>query len=434
MLENIKSKYLVKLLFTFLLHKRKLRIARHNKQLQEKLDINLIFYKNMTHKYIIYEKNGIGKEYNLEGELLYKGQYHEGERNGKGEEYYLSHIRYKAEYKDGKRNGYGEENEGLHTFKGEFKDGKYWNGKYKEEDYDYPEWYPDEKRYYTILEAEYKDGKIWNASGYINITNGNGIGTIYDNHTNDKYEKLLFKGMYSDGEKNGKGCEYYENGKIKFEGEYLHDKRWNGKGYDPNGNIVYELKNGKGIIKEYYESSGKLDSTCEYLNGEKNGKEYMYSENGEIESTKQYLNGKLNGLIKWKDHECEYLNGYKNGKGKIFNEDGELFFEGQYEQDMKIKGREYINGKLVYEGEYIYDGGIYNDVKYNGKGYDENGCLIYEIIKGNGKVREYYYDGTLLFEGEYKNGRRNGLGKEYDNEGNLEYEGEFIEGRKKISK
>ena len=78
---------------------------------------------------------------------------------------------------------------------------------------------------------------------------------------------------------------------------------------------------------------------------------------------------------------------------------------------MKIRGKEYINGKLVYEGEYIYDGN-YNDVKYNGKGYDENGCLIYEIIKGNGKgkVREYYYDGTLLVEREYKNGRRNGIG------------------------
>ena len=154
-----------------------------------------------------------------------------------------------------------------------------------------------------------------------------------------------------------------------------------------------------------------MEYQCEYLNGEKNGKEYIYSENGEIESTKQYLNGKLNGLIKWKNREYEYLNDYKNGKEKIFNEDGELFFEGQYEQDMKIRGKEYINGKLVYEGEYIYDGGIYNDVKYNGKGYDENGCLIYEIIKGNGKVREYYYDGTLLFEGEYKNGRRNGIGK-----------------------
>jgi len=43
MLENIKSKHLVKLIFSFLLHKRKLRIARYNKQLQNKLDINLIF-------------------------------------------------------------------------------------------------------------------------------------------------------------------------------------------------------------------------------------------------------------------------------------------------------------------------------------------------------------------------------------------------------
>ena len=81
----------------------------------------------------------------------------------------------------------------------------------------------------------------------------------------------------------------------------------------------------------------------------------------------------------------------------------------------------------------IYDG-IYKDVKYNGKGYDEKGCLIYEIINENGKVREYYHDGTLLFEGEYKNGRRNGKGKEYDNKSNLKFEGEFIEGRAKINK
>ena len=92
MLENVKSQYLVKLLFTFLLHKRKLRIVRYNKQLQKKLDINLIFYKNMTNKYIIYEGKGIGKEYDLEGKLLFKGQYYNGERNGNGEEYYYSEL------------------------------------------------------------------------------------------------------------------------------------------------------------------------------------------------------------------------------------------------------------------------------------------------------------------------------------------------------
>ena len=152
MLENVKSQYFVKLLFTFLLHKRKLRIVRYNKQLQKKLDINLIFYKNMTNKYIIYETEGIGKEYNLEGELLFKGHYHNGERNGYGEEYIFSNIKYKkykGEYKDGKRNGYGKENYNYNTFEGEFKNGKYWNGKYKEEDYDWPEW-TDEKRLYNI--------------------------------------------------------------------------------------------------------------------------------------------------------------------------------------------------------------------------------------------------------------------------------------------
>ena len=101
---------------------------------------------------------------------------------------------------------------------------------------------------------------------------------------------------------------------------------------------------------------------------------------------------------------------------------------------MKIKGKKYVNGKLVYEGEYIYNNGIYCDIPYNGKSYDESGCLINEIINGNGKVKLYRYDGTLFFEGEYKNGRRNGKGKKYDEKGNLEFEGEFIEGIEKKSK
>ena len=44
--------------------------------------------------------------------------------------------------------------------------------------------------------------------------------------------------------------------------------------------------------------------------------------------------------------------------------------------------------------------------KYNGKGYDKNGNLIYELKNGTGKVKEYYYDGKLEFEGEYLNGKR----------------------------
>ena len=66
-----------------------------------------------------------------------------------------------------------------------------------------------------------------------------------------------------------------------------------------------------------------------------------------------------------------------------------------------------MNGKLEYEGEYLYN------KKWNEKGYDENGNIIYELIMGKGKVNEYdFEDNYLIFEGEYLNGK----GKEYCNE------------------
>ena len=53
--------------------------------------------------------------------------------------------------------------------------------------------------------------------------------------------KLRFEGEYLNGLKNGKGKEYYPNGNIKYNGEYYYGMKWNGFGYDFNNNIVYEL-------------------------------------------------------------------------------------------------------------------------------------------------------------------------------------------------
>jgi len=36
---------------------------------------------------------------------------------------------------------------------------------------------------------------------------------------------LKFEGEYTNGERDGKGKEYYNNGKLKFEGEYLNGKQ-----------------------------------------------------------------------------------------------------------------------------------------------------------------------------------------------------------------
>ena len=80
---------------------------------------------------------------------------------------------------------------------------------------------------------------------------------------------------------------------------------------------------------------------------------------------------------------------------------------------------------MEYEGEYLYN------KKWNGKGYDENGKIIYELINGNGKVKEYYsFNGKLKFEGEYLNGLKNGKGKEYGLFGEIIFEGEYLNGCK----
>ena len=96
---------------------------------------------------------------------------------------------------------------------------------------------------------------------------------------------------------------------------------------------IYELKNGAGKVKEYF--NGKLKFEGEYLNGERNGK------------GKEYFNCEL-------EFEGEYLNGKRNGKGKeYFN--GILLYEGDYSNGKRNgKGKEYdYNGKLRYEGEYL---------------------------------------------------------------------------------
>ena len=81
------------------------------------------------------------------------------------------------------------------------------------------------------------------------------------------------------------------------------------------------------------------------------------------------------------------------------------------------KWKKFNKGRLEYEGEY------YEDIEWTGKGYDENGNILYELKNGNGKVKDYDDNGNLIFEGEFLNGQANGNGKEFYPDGNLEFEG-----------
>ena len=152
MLDIIKSSHITNIIFSYIEEKRKLDIMKYTKKLQNKLNVNLFNYKLLSGKYIIYENNGKGKEYNA-----------------------------------------------------------------------------------------YED-------------------------------RLEYEGGYLNGKRHGKGKEYDFRGNIIFEGEYLNGKRWNGKGYFKLKNIIYELKNGNGLVNESFlenkQSPLEIWFNGEYLNGE----------------------------------------------------------------------------------------------------------------------------------------------------------------------
>ena len=76
MLDNIKSLYLLKLIFSYKNEKAKLNLIKYNKDLQNKLDISIINYKIFSGRYIIYGEKRKGKEYDsFYDYILYEGEF-----------------------------------------------------------------------------------------------------------------------------------------------------------------------------------------------------------------------------------------------------------------------------------------------------------------------------------------------------------------------
>ena len=85
---------------------------------------------------------------------------------------------------------------------------------------------------------------------------------------------MIFEGEFINGAKNGNGKEYYESGKLKFEGKFIDEKR-NGKEYDENGNLVFEGEfiNGKRMIKILKLNHIKNEEEKEELDPEEDSEE-----------------------------------------------------------------------------------------------------------------------------------------------------------------
>jgi len=352
----------------------KLKVAEANGEGKEyKLNTDILLFEG---EYMNGKKNGKGKEYDENGFLKFEGEYSNGkkisgkgfnqkgdiiliiEKDGKGKEYYSNGtIQFEGEYFNGRRwHGKGYNDEGISEFqikygKGNVKEynyfgkleyeGEYFNGKrhgkgkeyerkkFNEDDFANQEKNGIQKKFsynhgLKRFEGEYKNGKRNGHGKVFNLfsnkllfegeyINGerNGYGKEYNN-----VENLLYEGEYMNQMRNGKGKEYYNNGIILFEGEYFEGKKWSGYGYNINGDLEFELKDGQGNVVEFDYDGHKIFEG-EYKNGERNG------------HGKEYVNNEI------LSYEGEYENGKRNGIGKEYDCDGD-FFEVEFQNGIQV--------------------------------------------------------------------------------------------------
>lgn len=187
----------------------------------------------------------------------------------------------------------------------------------------------------------------------------------------------------ANGERTGVWRKYYNNNRIRYQGQFEAGKEirifnyysaLNSehpiaiKTFSKNSNkATIQFFSEKGILESEGEMNGKnrvgkwiyfhLDgksilSEENYEDGILNGESKTYFLNGKLTEFSHYKNGKLHGNLKrYADKgvlldDLTYKNGKLDGAAKYYNIDGKLIFWGDYENDEKVGKWEYFeNGK-----------------------------------------------------------------------------------------
>lgn len=209
--------------------------------------------------------------------------------------------------------------------------------------------------------------------------------TIYDADKTRPKKEIFYKEKEDKNKKGRKDkitlkeIEYYRNGKISAERNYIETKNGgnveNGasKFYYENGQLKLEryFANGKleGIYKTYYEN-GQLNEEGHYRSDEKSGMWKSYSKNGQLTSEKPY---------------AEDGSGFLNGIRKSYYEDGSLSGESVYKDD-----------RMFEEKTYYKNGQLHTDEFYNETGRKIGTWNVY-FDNGNLEAQDIYdKDGDIV--------------------------------------
>ena len=188
----------------------------------------------------------------------------------------------------------------------------------------------------------------------------------------DSNGRVVFSGHYSQNKREGKGKEYYPNGKLLYEGQFHQGFRhWKGIEYNENGEgkeAIYEkgIKNMRFApsteLKEYWvetdlESGSRVLCQIDDL-GKRFGIGYFYSHDD------------IQRVSRWKDGaEIEVMKSFSNNNKMIEYSHGIKVYEGEFENSLQRNYCRYGKGmEFLPDGRTVIFNGLYKDGKRNGTG------------------------------------------------------------------
>ncbi|MDN3505573.1 MAG: hypothetical protein P0S95_08365 [Rhabdochlamydiaceae bacterium] len=222
---------------------------------------------------------------------------------------------------------------------------------------------------------------------------------------NDQFQ-LIGSVLYYKGNKHGNAYHFGNIDHPKFEEQYVHGSLMEGKYYDRENKLIYQIIDGNGFQPIYAE--GILTQELEFQNGIQQGVINNYSSNGRMKSQYHVIDGQKHGA-EWiyskngKDHPILYLNWYHDeihGIMKTWYEDGSLQSQRELAHNLRqgVSTAWYRNGELMLVEEYE------NDQLVCGKYYKLGKAeAISSIEKGHGTATIFDENGVFLRRVKYKN-------------------------------
>lgn len=265
--------------------------------------------------------------------------------------------------------------------------------------------------------------------------------TLKDGYTYFYYpnRQVSSEGIIRNGKPDGYWKTYYVTGIIKSEGKrnnFLLDSIWSF--YDVTGDTIEKISYMYGKKNGYYYKydfknaeitsfNGNIVSKELYINDKKEGQSFYYYENGKIHNVINYVNGKMQGLAKEysKNGEIitllEYHNGYLVNRERVNRTDTSGLKQGiwkEFYDDGKIKTEKNFKDDQLhgFHKEYDSKGNLTIAIRYN------NGRILEDNVaeEQNVEIRnEYDESGNILKSGPYRRNTPIGVHREFSSTGEI---------------